>query len=373
MNTRDLSNEVPTPEQVEDRLRAALLSRADALVPDGATPPLMAWQDLPGRPGSRWARSRGGARSAWFVPLAAAASVALVAGGIVGVRSATVLSSSTPSGPAAGGTPTVAVATAAPSSVLSTGTPSRFATAQPSAGTPSSAGLVSARDLGDGLKLSVPVAWSVSDGPADYVGGKAWCIESAPGACEIIFTRIKPGIPVNVEIEGGYDSNPQYCDPATATATTRTVREAREDRLGARVAEFRWWTWSCEKRVEIVQYVVPDPEGFILWTESGSQGTRDAMTAIARSSTLPVSTGGLRLYDQGTVQAVTPVGDGFDIQLRRARGTDVDRWASTDAVTTYHLPTALLPVGYRATNLERNVLVVHTDGRAVTSVVFPGG
>lgn len=355
-------------EQLESRLRTALQSRAKAVVPDARPlPPLL----LPGGPGRTTGQTR-----AWLTPLAAAAAVLVVAGGIAGSQ---LLARPATNQPATTGSP-IGTAAASTGQVTVSTTPTAGGAGSSS---PTGSGSVAItpttqrHDLGGGIVLDTPAGWRVSSGAVDYNGPTpVWCL-TAPGStgCTAVFSVVDAQLPVDVELEGGMLSNPQYCDAADPAAK-RTTKASTTATFGGRQADYRWWHWTCSSSsFDIAQYVVASPPGFVLFSDRADQSVRTALAQIAGSSTLPAATaGGLRFNDQGTVVSATRVADGVDITLDRMIGTYINDWTSAGlAPVRYHLPSSAQGFSSMPADLTRQRLQLFTDGSTVTQVIFPGG
>lgn len=343
-------------DPLETRLRAALRAQATQSVPDPRYPPLIEWPE---------SATRRAPRPPWLMPLVAAASVVAITAGIVAMQT---WGRTGAQAPAASTAPSVAPTSppSAPSaSTLPTGT---------SASTPATTAVHQLL----GVRVALPTGWVVKDlvlpGGSSPIGTTV-CL--GPGVeCVVTLARLEPTRnPVDVETEGGYLSNPAYCDAADGPQK-RVLNEAADVALGGRTADYRFWTWTCGDRKvhDIAQYVVAAPVGYILSSEKADAGTRAAMTFIAANSVLPpAEPGGVRLYDQGLVRSIVAAGDGYDLSIDRTVGSSVNEWTNSNPATyAYHLSTSALPQG-APVPAKGSPVQLFSDGVKVTQLVIPGG
>ena len=118
-----------------------------------------------------------------------------------------------------------------------------------------------------------------------------WCVEPQGGTtCPITFVRLDPTRnPLNADLEGGLESNPQYCDPATGYAVSK-LQTYHDLTMGGRAAEFRSWHFVCHaggKVIDVAQYTVMTPTAYGLFSEKATPEVRNVMAGIAVSVTLP--------------------------------------------------------------------------------------
>ena len=311
-------------DPLETRLRAALRAQATQSVPDPRYPPLIEWPE---------SATRRAPRPPWLMPLVAAASVVAITAGIVAMQT---WGRTGAQAPAASTAPSVAPPSppSAPSaSTLPTGT---------SASTPATTAVHQLL----GVRVALPTGWVVKDlvlpGGGSPIGTTV-CL--GPGAeCVVTLARLEPTRnPVDVETEGGYLSNPAYCDAADGPQK-RVLNEAADVALGGRTADYRFWTWTCGDRKvhDIAQYVVAEP-------------------------------GGVRLYDQGLVRSIVAAGDGYDLSIDRTVGSSVNEWTNSNPATyAYHLSTSVLPQG-APVPAKGSPVQLFSDGVKVTQLVIPGG
>ncbi len=354
-------------EQVEQRLRSALEARARASVPDRRLPPPIDWPDE---------RS---VRRTWLTPLAIAASVLVIAGGVAVATMhrttqappATQTTSGTVSPtPSTSTSPTASTAPTAPTATPSPATSGPSATT-PQGGTPATVG---------GATIVVPVGWSIRQDTGS--GGSTpindtWCIEPRGGAtCPITFVRMDPTRnPLDSDAQGGLESNPQYCNPGTGY-TEDTLASYRDLTISGRAAEYRQWHIVCKAGgavIDVAQYTVVTPTAYALFSDKATPEVRDVMAGIAASATLPAATSPTRLYDHGIVRTVTPVaGGGWTITVDRV----IVGWPNQSNTTySYVLPAGVTvsgppavggPVTVPAGELVGRTVRIHTDGQVIT-------
>ncbi|MFN8084814.1 MAG: hypothetical protein U0Q14_11355 [Dermatophilaceae bacterium] len=320
-------------DPVEARLRAALAGKATHDIPSSRPRPPIEWPD---------AAQTGRRRPSWLLPLAAAASIAAVVAGVVIAQSA-----------------------------------GRH-TAPTSAATATGAGRTPVVQL-PGVELSLPQGWTVKEYPASAGSspiGTVVCV--GPGAqCPVELAALDPTAnPVDIELEGGYLSNPQYCDPSV-DGNTRTLTAYSTVAIGGRSAEYRAWTHACADGTvhHVAQYVVPTPGGYILWSEHADAAITAAMKSIIAESVLPAAkAGGIRLYDQGIVQSMVASGDGFDVTIVRTYGFAAAEWKQVDDTThTYHFASSILGGATSMTTVDGSNIQIFSDGSSVTQISWPRG
>lgn len=343
-------------EQLDQALGQAMQRQSLQDIPATRTPPAPPWATEAGRTvtyvpakSRRWLHAG--------IGVAAAAAVV----------TAVVLATGHNGSPAPGGTPTGSTVPTTPSSPTTdaTGpTETPATTDAPQSGTAT---------LG-GATVALPTGWSAVHRPNIVAGADTWCLGEG-GNCRVTFHRYdvvgyggpEPEVPTGTTV-----ATSKYC--GTDAPVGPVLIDSRTSTVGGREAEYRKWTLDCPTgTLTIAQYVLPSAPAYEIFVKSDYAPVVTDLETIAKATTFPAATGGLRYYDQGHVESATAVGDGYDIVLRRYTGSDVNDWVATDVRTTYHLTTTLLPPGYVIGNLGREVLQLYTDGTAVTSVVIPGG
>lgn len=346
-------------DPVEARLRAALAGKATHDIPASRPRPPIEWPDA-ARTGRR--------RPSWLLPLAAAASIAAVVAGVVIAQSAGRHTAPSPGGTA---TPPVTTATATGSTTSSTTAPTSAATVTGVERTP----VVQL----PGVELSLPQGWTVKKYPASAGSspiGTVVCL--GPGAqCPVELAALDPSAnPVDIELEGGYLSNPQYCDPAV-DGSTQTLTAYGSLPFGGRSAEYRAWTHACADGSihHVAQYAVPTPDGYILRSEHADAAITAAMESIIADSVLPAAkAGGIRLYDQGIVRSMVASGDGFDVTIVRTYGLATAEWKQVDDTThTYHFASSILGGATSMTTVDGSNIQIFSDGSSVTQISWPRG
>jgi hypothetical protein len=174
------------------------------------------------------------------------------------------------------------------------------------------------------MSLSLPAGWTVvpqtytpGSGPAP--GSSVWCIDpvTAEGACTIVLTSAgtASGNGLDVDIEGGWLSNPAFCTgpPISSTLDVADVRS-----FGGRSAEYRVWTLTCTHTViHVKQYEIAYAPAWILYSELADSTVSTVMASIAQQSVLQPQTLPVRLADKGYVRSVSSTTSGYVITLDR--------------------------------------------------------
>jgi len=252
---------------VEARVRELFVERVDAQVgPRRPAPPFD-----PNRVGPRRTR-----RASWVMPLLAAACVAAVVAGAVGVTRVV----------ASGGDDPAATHRPAPSAT--TGVPTSPAAVVPK-GTPTVVAL-------DGATIALPGGWVATpvNGPAG--GTHEWCLQpegTSADVCGLALYHV--GTAQQAEFDAGREGfgvlgdPPQYlCGNEPSPVTTQDAQVS----FGGRAAEYRLFDHYCRasgQRHYVVQYAVADSPVWAMLAEPSDATTRGAMQLIARDSTLPAS------------------------------------------------------------------------------------
>ena len=221
-----------------------------------------------------------------------------------------------------------------------------------------------------------PQTYTGGNGPA--AGSTVWCIDpdTATGACTISLTSAGASSDLDVDIEGGYRSNPEYCsgDPAYVK-TNHTLDIADVRMFGGRSAEFRAWTHTCTTPhtvIHIQMYEVAYAPAWILYSELADTTVSGVMSWIDQHSVLPSQTNPLRLEDLGYVRSVRTSGTNYVIGLDRVYASpDSPTGEVNNASTTYEyaVPVALTDGGGRriATPTVGDRVRIATNGFTVTS------
>lgn len=350
-------------DHFEDGLERILNGGVDTQLGAQRQPPAF----LPRRGGSRDARP-------WLIPLAAAACVVAVA---VGTVSATHVLSEHHSVQPASPSPSVSAPAPSPSASASPRT-SASSTAALSAGGSAAAQPVTVTLAGAVLRL--PHGWVARDfqqylpGSMSTLDAQAWCLTPASTPvgtgrydCPLMFGTIAAGAarnPVDVDTEGGYSSNPDYCGASNYLGIT--VQSSDVD-FGGRLSDHRRWVHNCKDGdvYRIEQYVVASGPGFVLISEKANDAMSATMAGIVAHATLPAQTSAVRYYDHGYVRSVTQVSGGARISIDRvvlATGGVVN---NNPATYDYLIPAAVLSSKNGPPRVG-SLVSVFTDGSRIT-------
>ena len=350
----------------ESNLKKALNDRVNERVGPRQNPP--AFDALR----SAKLRSGGATSSRWLRPLLAAAVVAAVTIGATAAINA--LSDTNPVAPA---TPRP-VPTATPGPVP-TATPTSPSTpTTPAATLPTQSPVVV--ELG-GASISLPPGWVARDSALYLVASsrpiaaQEWCLtpsqlptSTKDGACPLTLGTIAlkaEGNPVDVDIEGGWASNPQYCsDFISGTGSSETTGDRP---FGGRTADWRRWTINCHDGTQhlVEQYVVASGPGLILFSEHADARVHDAMTEITTHSTLPPQTSALRYMDRGYIRSIDRTSAGVQIRLDRAVNTSYGILNENPATYPYVIPTAMFDHAHLVVG---SLGFLYTNGTTVTAI-----
>lgn len=301
---------------------------------------------------------RSGRRDRWLPSLAAAAVVALVAGGVLLFRGGTATHPAAPAG----------------SSPRASATPAPTHSAAPVPG-PALSGTVY---LG-GARVALPSGWVARSLPGQSY--PVWCVSpksAVPTAsaadCTITFTAI-PGVPGNgfsSESGGSYDPGQQFCS-AGATPTYNKVFGFRD--LGGRTADFRHWTFNCPDgtTVAISQYTVATGPAYILYSRHATAAVDAVLAGIATKSVLPAQRTTLRYEILGSIESRLHRSDGYAVVLRPwTRQADGQFVAVPGGVRqTYVIPNSLVPADVLPA--LTGLIQLTTDGTHVTALSIVGG
>jgi hypothetical protein len=321
----------------------------------------------------------------WLTPLLAAACVAVVVAATFGAKQ---LIMSKPAHPAAPSlTPTTSLS----------GTPNTTPTPSHSSG-PSHASSGQATPpyvtvhLG-AATLQLPTGWQArpmqeynanGGGPLDP---ESWCLTPASTpvstdryGCPMVFNADLDRVnnPIDSDVEGGYDSNPEYCFPSLGTGgvgggTTRTTSADRN--LGNRAADYRRFDISCANgpKFLVEQYVVTTVPAYSMFSETPTDPAGQAAAAltaemdfIAQHAQLPTQMSAVRLYDHGYIRSVTPVAGGVRFALDRVVPGPAGPENRNPATYDYFLPSS---VGRLDSTAIGKVFSIFTNGTSVTHFV----
>lgn len=305
-------------------------------------------------------------RGPWVLPLLAAACVAAVVGGSVGAAHLLADKHHTFHGPATHSPSPKHTPTPSPSDTRT------FAPDRPGTVT-----------LG-GARIQLPDGWVARDyqrylTPDEGFGApQVWCLtprttpaRTVPGACPMLFeTANARGAGLDVDIQGGHASNPEYCvgDPSQ-----RTSFQAAERAFGGRVAEWRHWTISCPRygRVyRIEQYVVATSPAYILYSGQADAAVHAAMTSIVHSASVPAQDLPLRLEDHGVLRTIVRRADGVHITITRvALALHSSAIHLNPRTAAYVVPTRMFRLGGSSGPLKIGDTVhIDTNGTKVVQI-----
>lgn len=301
-------------------------------------------------------------RVRWLLPLAAAVAVAAAAVGAVLLAD---INKSPHRGPSPAVLGTSAISTeSAPSTAPAT---SSRATDRHST-TPTAA---RSSVLLGGARIVLPAGWVARDLGLNMDSKYAhiWCLVPATtvlgkdsSGCPITFGVIDPiANPVDVDLPGGWLSNPHYCFQG---ANRKTSEQAGDRPFGQRTSDWRHWSITCAGHdFELEQYVVATNPGFNLFSAKADATVRAAMAEIALNAVLPLESSPLRLMDRGYLRSVSINGSTARVVIDRAIPLDPKGVINNSAATyVYDVPMTM----YRATNAGFDTLVsIYTNGRTV--------
>lgn len=359
----------------EDRLKDLLNQRVDEQVgPQRAPAPF-----APGAPSGR-------RRTRWLAPTIAAACVAAVAGGTIGVTRL-LANGHHPAGNAS--------SSVAPSPIVSTPTPYQPSTTPVPHPAPATH-IVHAL----GATLVLPDGWTITGYEHRSDGlGPAICIGKAGDSalrCPIWLSALRPG---ETSPTYGFDVDGVNLNRGDLPASmcdrgqTRSTWLTGERTLGGRSAEWRALTFTCPATGKIVrfdQYTVITTPGFLLQLTAGIKepymtqlggvevantkamaALRSIVDGIANDSALPAQDAPLRLFDRGIIHSIHRSNGTVMIQLERVvpefQGRHVTyRDENPGAFTTYVMsPNVFAPGQSMSVGDRINVL---TNGTTVTYV-----
>lgn len=324
----------------------------------------------------------------WILPLAAAACIAVIVGGVVVVQNLT-----------ASHAPTVDTPTHAPVPAPSTMVPPTQAptTAVPPTSAPTGAARSThastpttvTEKLGDAT-IVLPAGWKARSLPGAGSGAsssvpekQAWCLSPASlpkskatvDDCPLVFGTIDPAgsTTVDVDTQGGFSSDPEYCRQYSQLATETESAQTRS--FGGRSADWRSWTIRCTtgQAMAMEQYVVATDPGYVLESQAVTSTIHDAMTEIAQNSTLPARTSSLRLFDRGRITSISTSGSHTSVTLHRVykrRDRNGSSYAELAGPTvTYTVPTAMWSQAQAGGALRRgSVVQLTSNGSKITSI-----
>lgn len=234
-----------------------------------------------------------------------------------------------------------------------------------------------------GAALHLPTGWVARDyrsyltpgstmtPGSDVLGSQAWCltpadrpVSKAPFACPVAFIAIADKAArdaVDVDYQGGYLSQPQYCPPQDESFSSARSAEVS---FGGRTADFRRFDYRCPsgKQWRIEQYVVASGPGYILSSLTADDRISAAMAQIVAGATLPARTSAVRYYDHGYIRSITPVAGGARITLDRVVPGPDGPVNDNPQTYGYFVPQSAKPDGLRVGEL----ISLFTDGSQVT-------
>jgi hypothetical protein len=360
----------------ETKLKELLNQHVDERA--GARPPAPAFDPAAktARP-ARWRSPR-----PWIVPLVAAAAVVVVAAGTVG---ATQLMGDRDNSPATTG-PTAVTPSSTASSTRSAA-PVQPSKAAPTPVTKRSTATPRPKTLGGTVVLGdttmwLPKGWvarhlqsyAPQDGSFVYPG---WCLSPAAvpvvvEKCPIMFWVVPTppsGQPLDVDVESGTASNPEYCTQGTRVSSQ--AEQTGDRKFGGRPADWRRWTIACNggPSYDIEQYVVASAPAFILYSSQPDSRYHQAITEIAAHSTLPAQRRPLRLMDRGIIRSLVKTSTGYRIALDRVIET-YNRTVNENPKTyDYPVSGAVLTAARRDGRIAvGSTVYLTTDGNTVTTM-----
>jgi hypothetical protein len=159
----------------------------------------------------------------------------------------------------------------------------------------------------DGARLTLPVGWSITEKPGGYKSDWIpWCLHKTGGSkCLIKFGRHKAiagkASLVDVDIEGGLTSNPEWCDIGRKWTSTGSAGVAD---FGGREAEHRRWNYHCADghRFRIEQYEVGTSPSYVIYSDHATKRISRMMRTIVSTADLPSQKLPVRLFDRGIVR-----------------------------------------------------------------------
>lgn len=358
-DARDARRE-PTDDEVVDRLRAALESRATTHVPADRPVPAFELEE----------RTRSG-RSLGRVAATAAAVAAVGLGAFVLVDQR-LSDREVPATPTRAPTASVVpspTASLVPSPTLSSEpTPSTDPAPDPTAATRTAIGPAS---------LVVPDGYELREDRGDASStpiGRQWCLDSdGTRDCAVRVLQMDPEKnTLSSDTEGGYASNPQYCS-SDMPSGRRAVVDYRDLTVGGRSGEYRDVRWTCGDGsvVDVVQVTVVTPQAWTVLADRATPASRELLAEVVASLELPAATSSVRLYDHGVLRSVEPVDGG---RVRLAIDRVVVGWPNRNATTyAYLAPEGLEAGGRPLDELVGDTVTVRTDGTVVTDVILGPG
>lgn len=359
----------------ETKLKTLLNEQVDAQVGPRRTPPPFAVPAAARRAQRHWF---GRDHVTWTLPLIAAACVAVVVAGSVGLSD--VLADHKQPQQQPGHRSSIPVTTQSPSSSAAPYTATTTPAPHHVPGTHLEHAL--------GATLVLPDGWRIAPDPYGGQGiGEGVCIRKtgdSKASCPIQLNPLRPdqaaGAAFDVDVTDlGRGDLPTLCDGGHAQPSW----DYADRTFGGRPSDWRSWEYTCPGSGEtdrIDQWAVVTPPGFLLqltvgrsfsWLTSVSSPAdiaelHDVINSIAENSALPAQTAPLRLFDRGVITSVTRSGGGVTIALDRtvAHGSScVNRNPET---YTYVVPTNVFDA--KETLRVGSQVVVVTDGSTVLRI-----
>jgi hypothetical protein len=234
-----------------------------------------------------------------------------------------------------------------------------------------------------GARISLPIGWVARNLHRYEANGSSfafpgWCLTPASvpvstagtdSACPVFLEAAGAATSLDVDIQGGQASNPEYC---LQGQQLRSESEQTGDRpFGGRPAEWRLWNIRCRsgQGYQIEQYVVPTASSYILYSSQPTGRYHSAITEIAASSTLPAATRSVRLMDRGYLRSVTKTTGGYRITLDRAVAA-YPKVVNPDPTTyAYFVPTSVFAQGgFNGTLGVGKLVYLSSNGRQVQQI-----
>lgn len=336
----------------ENDVKRLLNEQVDARLGPRRTPPPFAVPTAADRARRRWF---GADRAPWVVPLLAAACVAAVVGGSIGVSG--VLADNHPAPPG-----------------NSKPAPPPHTTTEPNH-------LIYTTYALGGATLAVPDGWTVRSDTGD-AAGQIWCLnpQANQDACTIAFRTLvqpAPGAPggatyLDVDRKGiGIGDPPQFC----GSAALRYDEQTGDRTFGGRMADWRRWSGTCPHGLMFAmeQYVVATNPAYALLAAPANAQTHAAMTEIVEYSQLPRQSDPLRLMDRGIVRSAKSGPNGVTLTIDRVV---LSQTKTSDVInnnpTTYRylVPTSVYDAAHVSVD---DRVILETDGVQVLTLARESG
>lgn len=315
-------------------------------------------------------------RAPWLMPVIAAACVAAIALGGVGVsRLVGDNDGNAPAGPvgpskiSSGPRPTTTPKPATKPTPEPTALPAKPVLAPPT-GAPNVVNL-------DGAHIALPSGWDVRpQGPQGSPGTSAWCIHQPSGPAGDCITLYEFGANdeetrFDADLPGlGVGNTPQlFCDNETLSSVSEEVARVS---FGGRQAEYRRIDHYCSlntttaKHKYVVQYATNSHPAWALVAAPATVRMLGVMDYVATRSILPERSRPLPLAQRGDVTSIATTSAGVKVEIDPAVRTVSGRLI-VGAPRNYRVPTAMF--GKSRVQIGSPV-VIRTDGTTVRSLAL---